>query len=202
MVPRPQPAPLKLTVGSGSVLFSEKRLAEYRKQRAHGPQNKGTAKLSRDTHLWFLYRRDIRVIWYFYTRWVIITWTSMVCLFHGDYGPADPAFKPDLGSSFGARGWSLDAHLLRNARNIGEAEAIERHLIRGENISWCEQGYAWVQQDAITSRRSCSSSSQKSYSARDRTPIYNRRPLPFVVRSMSKKWLFGFPNPQTGLRMP
>jgi len=44
MVPRPQPAPLKPTVGSGSVLFSEKRLAEFRKQRAHGPQNKGVAK--------------------------------------------------------------------------------------------------------------------------------------------------------------
>lgn len=73
----------------------------------------------------------------------------MVCLFHGDYGPADPAFKPDLGSSFGARGWSVDAHLLRDARNIGEAEAIERHLIRSESVSWCVPGYAWVEQDAI-----------------------------------------------------
>ena len=37
----------------------------------------------------------------------------------------------------------------------------------------------------------CSSCSQKSYSARDPTPIYNRRPLPFVVRPTSKKCLFG-----------
>ena len=73
----------------------------------------------------------------------------MVCLFHGDYGPADPAFKLDLGSASGGRGWVVDAGLLKKARNIGEAEAIERHLIRGESVSWCDQGYAWVEQDAV-----------------------------------------------------
>jgi hypothetical protein len=73
----------------------------------------------------------------------------MVCLFHGDYGPADPAFKPDLGSTLGGRGWMVDTGLLKRARNIGEAEAIERHLIHGEAVSWCDQGYAWVEQDAI-----------------------------------------------------
>jgi hypothetical protein len=44
----------------------------------------------------------------------------------------------------------VDATLLKNARNIGEAQAIERHLIRGESVSWCDQGYAWVEQDAIS----------------------------------------------------
>ena len=39
--------------------------------------------------------------------------------------------------------------LLENARNIGEAEAIQRHVVRGDPISWCDQGYAWVDQDAI-----------------------------------------------------
>jgi hypothetical protein len=38
---------------------------------------------------------------------------------------------------------------LKDARNIGEAEAIERHVLKGESVSWCHQGYAWVDQDAI-----------------------------------------------------
>jgi 4-amino-4-deoxy-L-arabinose transferase-like glycosyltransferase len=75
---------------------------------------------------------------------------SMVCLFHGDYGPADPAFKPDGASTANGPAWSVDAGLLKQAHNIGEAEAIERHLIHGETVSWCDQGYAWVEQDAIT----------------------------------------------------
>jgi hypothetical protein len=73
----------------------------------------------------------------------------MVCLFHGDYGPADPAFDLGSGSSSGTRGWVVDASLLREARNIGEAEAIQRHLLRSEHVSWCDQGYAWVEQDAV-----------------------------------------------------
>ena len=72
----------------------------------------------------------------------------MVCLFHDDYGPADPAFNAEALPQLGARGWAVDASLLK-ARNIGEAEAIERHLIRGEAVSWCEQGYAWVEQNAL-----------------------------------------------------
>lgn len=74
----------------------------------------------------------------------------MVCLYHGDYGPADPAFDRASASHFGMSGWIVDAALLKNARNIGEAEAIERHLIRGESVSWCDQGYAWVEQDAVS----------------------------------------------------
>ena len=73
----------------------------------------------------------------------------MVCLFHGDYGPADPAFNAEAVPQLGARSWAVDASLLKEARNIGEAEAIERHLIRGESVSWCAQGYAWVEQDAL-----------------------------------------------------
>ena len=74
----------------------------------------------------------------------------MVCLYHGDYGPADPAFDLGSGSHFGVRGWIVDAALLKDARNIGETEAIERHLIRGESVSWCDQGYAWAEQDAVS----------------------------------------------------
>ena len=68
----------------------------------------------------------------------------MVCLFHGDYGPADPAFI-----SGSASRWVVDASLLKGARNIGEVEAIQRHLLKGETLSWCDQGYAWVEQDAV-----------------------------------------------------
>jgi 4-amino-4-deoxy-L-arabinose transferase-like glycosyltransferase len=74
----------------------------------------------------------------------------MVCLYHGDYGPADPTFDLGSASHFGMRGWVVDATLLKNARNIGEAEAIQRHLIRGESVSWCDQGYAWAEQDAVS----------------------------------------------------
>ena len=73
----------------------------------------------------------------------------MVCLFHDDYGPADPAFNAAAVSPSGTRGWAVDASLLKEARNIGEAEAIERHLIRGQPVSWCDQGYAWVEQDTV-----------------------------------------------------
>jgi hypothetical protein len=72
----------------------------------------------------------------------------MVCLFHGDYGPPDPAFSVP-GASAAVHGWAVDASLLREARNIGEAEAIQRHVLKGEAASWCHQGYSWVDQDAI-----------------------------------------------------
>jgi hypothetical protein len=74
----------------------------------------------------------------------------MVCLYHGDYGPADPGFDVGAASHFGARGWVVDAALLKGARNVGEAEAIQRHLIRGESVSWCDQGYAWAEQDVVS----------------------------------------------------
>lgn len=73
----------------------------------------------------------------------------MVCLFHGDYGTADPGFKLDPAATAAGHSWIVDASLLKEARNIGEAEAIERHLTRGETVTWCDQGYAWVEQDAV-----------------------------------------------------
>jgi hypothetical protein len=45
----------------------------------------------------------------------------MVCLYHGDYGPADAAFDLDVASHIGMRQWLVDARLLKDARNIGEA---------------------------------------------------------------------------------
>jgi hypothetical protein len=72
----------------------------------------------------------------------------MVCLFHDDYGPADPKFLVPGPASVKTK-WVVDASLLKGARNIGEAEAIQRHMLRGESITWCHQGYSWVDQDAI-----------------------------------------------------
>ena len=66
------------------------------------------------------------------------------------YGPADPAFSLSAPSQSGVPGWVVDARLLKGARNIGEAEAIQRHVIRGESVSWCDQGYSWVEQDAVS----------------------------------------------------
>jgi hypothetical protein len=65
----------------------------------------------------------------------------MVCLFRGDYGPTDPA--SNLGSGLNLTR-VVDANSLNEARNLEEAEAIQRHLLRGEPISRCDQGYAWV----------------------------------------------------------
>jgi hypothetical protein len=73
----------------------------------------------------------------------------MVCLFHGDYGPPDPAFAVSAASGAAVHGWTVDPRLLTDARNIGEVEAIQRHVLKGEAVSWCHQGYAWVDQDAI-----------------------------------------------------
>jgi len=73
----------------------------------------------------------------------------MVCLFHGDYGPPDPAFAVSSAPGAPIHSWAVDASLLTGARNIGEAEAIQRHVLKGEAVSWWHQGYAWVDQDAI-----------------------------------------------------
>jgi hypothetical protein len=54
----------------------------------------------------------------------------MVCLFHGDYGPANPAFNLGSGST-----WVVDANSLKDARNLEEAQG--------------DQGYAWVDQNAV-----------------------------------------------------
>jgi hypothetical protein len=101
----------------------------------------------------------------------------MVCPFHGDYGPADPAF--DLGS---VSTWVVDANSLKDVRNLGEAEAIQRHLLRGEPVSWCDQGYTWVDQDAVG----------WFYLAAFLFVV-----LPYVIMR-AKVWLKGAPRPGAG----
>jgi len=73
----------------------------------------------------------------------------MVCLFHGDYGPPDPTFTA-LAPAAKGHVWYVAPNQLGGARNISEAEAIERHVLRGETVSWCHQANDWVDQDAIT----------------------------------------------------
>lgn len=72
----------------------------------------------------------------------------MVYLFHGDYGPADSGFSISAAAP-AEHGWSVDARLLTEARNLGEAAAIQRHALRGETVTWCHPGYSWVDQPAI-----------------------------------------------------
>jgi hypothetical protein len=40
----------------------------------------------------------------------------------------------------------FDAHAseLAKAQNLGQLEAMERQLQRGQDILWCDQGYSWV----------------------------------------------------------
>lgn len=72
----------------------------------------------------------------------------MTCLYHGDYGPPDPAFAvPGLRAN--AHAWSIDPARLVGAQNLDEALAIERHLLRGHPVQWCDQGYAWTEQPAV-----------------------------------------------------
>jgi len=96
------------------------------------------------TPLRFLNSASALALSNFYAALVNNPGAPMVCLFHGDYGPEDPAFTLASGSP-----WVVDASSLKDARNIGEAEAIQRHLLRGEPVSWCDQGYAWVGQEAV-----------------------------------------------------
>lgn len=75
--------------------------------------------------------------------WHAVPATSMTtCLYHGDYGAADPAFVASRSPA--------DAQRLRQgARNAREALAIQRQDLRGEKVVWCDQGYAWAEQDAV-----------------------------------------------------
>jgi len=39
-------------------------------------------------------------------------------------------------------------HELVRAQNLGQLEAMERQLQRGQSIVWCDQGYGWAQSAA------------------------------------------------------
>ena len=73
----------------------------------------------------------------------------MTCLYASDYGPADPAFDPLAGGGRLLRGFESQKSELSRAQNLGQLQAMERQLHRGESIAWCDQGYAWAEGPAV-----------------------------------------------------
>ena len=74
----------------------------------------------------------------------------MQCLYRSDYGPVDPGFDPFAQHGALLKGYEAHVYELAQARNIGQLEAMERKLARGETIQWCEQGYGWVYRPHVT----------------------------------------------------
>jgi hypothetical protein len=73
----------------------------------------------------------------------------MTCLYASDYGPADPAFDPLSGGGRLLRGFEAHASELARAQNLSQLQAMERQLHRGKSITWCDQGYSWVESPAV-----------------------------------------------------
>jgi hypothetical protein len=73
----------------------------------------------------------------------------VTCLYAIDYGPADPAFDPVTGGGQLLRGFEPHASELARAQNLGQLQAMERQLQRGQSITWCDQGYSWVESPAV-----------------------------------------------------
>ena len=68
----------------------------------------------------------------------------MPCLYRSDYGPPEAAFVAFVGKGFEAH-----AADLTGAQNRGQLEAMERQLLRGNEIQWCDQGYGWAYQKPV-----------------------------------------------------
>jgi hypothetical protein len=71
------------------------------------------------------------------------------CLYISDYGPADPGFDPLVDGSRLLQGFEAHATELARAQNLGQLQAMERQLQRGERIVWCDQGYGWAEGPAV-----------------------------------------------------
>jgi hypothetical protein len=74
----------------------------------------------------------------------------MECLYKTDYGPADPGFNPLAGNGQLVKGFEARLSVLAQAKNLGQLEAMERKLARGQTIQWCDQGYGWTYGPAPT----------------------------------------------------
>lgn len=68
----------------------------------------------------------------------------MLCLYPSDYGPPDPGFDPLAGNGRLIKGFESHAAELSRAQNLGQLQAMERKLAKGEAITWCDNGYGWV----------------------------------------------------------
>ena len=73
----------------------------------------------------------------------------MSCLYASDYGPVDPGFDPLADGGRLVRGFEAHAAVLARAQNLGQLQAMERQLQRGEPMAWCDQGYAWAEGSAM-----------------------------------------------------
>jgi hypothetical protein len=73
----------------------------------------------------------------------------MNCLYASDYGPADPGFDALADGGRLLRGYEAHASELARAQNLGQLQAMERQLARGQGIAWCDQGYSWVESPAV-----------------------------------------------------
>jgi hypothetical protein len=68
----------------------------------------------------------------------------MPCLYPSDYGPPEPGFNPSAEGGRLLAGFEAHAQELSHATNLAQLEAMERHLQRGQDIVWCDQGYGWT----------------------------------------------------------
>jgi hypothetical protein len=66
------------------------------------------------------------------------------CLIAADYGPPEPGFDALADGGRLIKGFEANAALLARATNLGQLEAMERALQRGDEVTWCDQGYGWV----------------------------------------------------------
>jgi hypothetical protein len=73
----------------------------------------------------------------------------MTCLFASDYGPPEPGFDPLADGGVRIKGFEAHAAELASATNLGQLEAMERALHRGDRVAWCDPGYAWVDGAAV-----------------------------------------------------
>jgi hypothetical protein len=69
----------------------------------------------------------------------------MTCLYASDYGPAEPGFDPLGDGGMLIKGFETAAPSLAGARNLGQLQAMERVLARGDTVRWCDQGYGWAE---------------------------------------------------------
>jgi hypothetical protein len=73
----------------------------------------------------------------------------MRCLYPTDYGPPDPGFDPSLGGGRLMTGFESHHSELARAQNLGQLQAMERKLAKGETVTWCDNGYGWVYDEKI-----------------------------------------------------
>jgi hypothetical protein len=76
--------------------------------------------------------------------WVSGQVISMSCLFASDYGPPLAGFDPLAGNGRLILGFEAHRMQLATAQNLDQLQAMERKFAKGETVTWCDDGYAWV----------------------------------------------------------